>query len=123
MILTEQSNIDICGIPGVPEIVSNAVITEVRRPHIANYRIADEWRFHPNRKMFFVAEGAQAITAGDTIKITEVSLLFTSVISASPTGEDFSETVITLNRQSILIEHLPSASVIGFRFRLMTAVS
>ncbi|MDE6551895.1 MAG: hypothetical protein K2K98_02880 [Muribaculaceae bacterium] len=28
-------------------------------------------------------------TAGDTIKITEVSLLFSSVISASPTGEDY----------------------------------
>lgn len=31
-------------------------------------------------------------TAGDTIKITEVSLLFSSVISASPTEKD-SETV------------------------------
>ena len=43
--------------PGVPEIVSNAVISELRKLHFANFRVADERKFYPNRKMFFCRRG------------------------------------------------------------------
>ena len=77
------------GIPGVPEIVSNAVITEVRRLHFANFRVADEWRIRLNR--IFACNGylsendnkskAIVLHLFEILSIFQISLLQVRILS------------------------------------------